>query len=554
MLYSKKKYLAVYVENFWQNFPKSVNKDDTYLKIGLFPEQHNELHELLPGEQKTHTIWISLDPSVNPATLANSVNVTISPEYYQQTNVLPFFTNNKSPDQIDHLIQLGLKHENNFFAKREQIDEYGWRNFGDIYADHETLEYQGEQPLISHYNNQYDPLYGFLRQYLHSGDTQWLTLANDLATHIKDIDIYHTNQDKPQYNNGLFWHTDHYLPAETAGHRTYSKYQDANAYQDHAGGGGPAGQHCYTTGLMLHYFVTGNESSKQAVIDLADWVTAFYEGDGSFFETLLSVKNSRYGDYKNVVTGQYPLDRGTGNYIVALVDAYEVSGKQSYLDQASLVIKHTAFPCEVIEQRGLDDVEATWFYTVFLQAVCRYLNTKESLSQLDESYRYSQATLANFARWMAINEQPYLTNPSILEYPNHTWAAQDIRKANILYFASRYESGKTQQQMLNKAEQIYQYVGTELSEEKTHYFTRILCILMQNHGIKHYALDSCQQKFQVNLKLNLTKYRTTFPSFTKKAAVILLLTKLFSISWSQEISGLRKRINKLDSFMKKLEK
>ncbi|MFQ3198184.1 MAG: hypothetical protein ACI81A_001905 [Paraglaciecola sp.] len=41
-----------------------------------------------------------------------------------------------------------------------------------------------------------------------------------------------------EYNGGLFWHTDHYLQAFTSSHRSYSKSQASDAYQDHAGGGG----------------------------------------------------------------------------------------------------------------------------------------------------------------------------------------------------------------------------------------------------------------------------------------------------------------------------
>ena len=43
--------------------------------------------------------------------------------------------------------------------RREIIDEYGWRNFGEIYADHEAVYHQGRGPFVSHYNNQYDLIF-----------------------------------------------------------------------------------------------------------------------------------------------------------------------------------------------------------------------------------------------------------------------------------------------------------------------------------------------------------------------------------------------------------
>lgn len=45
---------------------------------------------------------------------------------------------------------------------------------------------------------------------------------DELARHLVDIDIYHTDQDEPRFNGGLFWRTEHYTDAETATHRAYS--------------------------------------------------------------------------------------------------------------------------------------------------------------------------------------------------------------------------------------------------------------------------------------------------------------------------------------------
>lgn len=538
-----------YLENFWQNFPKSIAKNEHQINIGLFPTEHTELHELQPGEQKTHSFYFSTNANDETISIP-TVSANICPKYLATTNTIPFFIANITTDKIDGIIQLGLTDQNNFFEKREQIDEYGWRNFGDIYADHETLEYKGNDELVSHYNNQYDPLYGFIRQYLLTHDEKWWQLAQDLAQHIKDIDIYHTDLDKIEYNHGLFWHTDHYLPAATASHRTYSKHQDANAYQDHAGGGGPGGQHCYTTGLMLHYFLTGDETSKDTVINLAKWISNVYEGSGSVLDNLLKIKNRHIPGYKNVLTEQYPLDRGTGNYIFALIDAYEVSGQQSFLDQASLVIKNTANPYEDLSLRHLNNIEECWFYTVFLQSVGRYLQTKEHIEQFDESFEFAKALLLHFANWMVDYEQPYLTTPEILEYPNDTWAAQDIRKANILYLAYYYENNDNiKNEYQQKAEQLYQYVAEKLSASETKYFSRILSILMQNHGIKTFVQNrnlahSSSDKLSIN---HINK-----PTSLAKQSFKVLSKSLITSSVKNELQWLRKRSKKIDDLLLKV--
>ena len=113
-------------------------------------------------------------------------------------------------------------------------------------------------------------------QWLLSGDPRWFELADDLAKHVADIDVYHTSDDKPEYSGGLFWHTDHYVQAYTASHRTYSKHQPSGVYDDHAGGGGPGGQHCYTNGLTLHHLLTGYTPSRDAALSITQWVTNYY--------------------------------------------------------------------------------------------------------------------------------------------------------------------------------------------------------------------------------------------------------------------------------------
>jgi len=49
---------------------------------------------------------------------------------------------------------LPIEGEHTFERKREVIDEYGWRHFGDIYADHEAVRHTKPSPLVSHFNNQ----------------------------------------------------------------------------------------------------------------------------------------------------------------------------------------------------------------------------------------------------------------------------------------------------------------------------------------------------------------------------------------------------------------
>ncbi len=51
--------VSVAVPQFWQNFPKAITVDPSgTIRIGLWPAQFADLHELQGGEQKTHEFWL----------------------------------------------------------------------------------------------------------------------------------------------------------------------------------------------------------------------------------------------------------------------------------------------------------------------------------------------------------------------------------------------------------------------------------------------------------------------------------------------------------------
>lgn len=474
--YDKNESYFVKTHQFWQNFPASIVAAPEHTDISFLGSRYAEAIELQPGEQKTREFSIAASPTA-PATL------TLSAQWVKETQVLPFFTDVASIFQP--LINQGIEGPFSFFNKRVVIDEFGWRHFGELYADHESALSESQHPFVSHYNNQYDPVYGMLQQWLLTGDPRWFELADDLARHVADIDVYHTQLDKPEYSGGLFWHTDHYVQAYTATHRTYSKRQPADVYDDHAGGGGPGGQHCYTNGLTLHYLLTGYTPSKNAVSSMANWIERYYEGDNTLVGALLAFRNSNTPGLKNIKTGQYPLDRGTGNYLQALLDRFSLFGQLEDIKQAGDVIAHTISPFDDIHKRHFEDVESTWFYTVFLQALCRFIDVKVQLEQRDSDYRYAIEGLKHYAKWMIDNEYTYLDKPDILEFPNQTWSGQDLRKLCVLHFASAYLTVPQRTQCIEKIDEISSNIIHRLghSEETTN--TRILCLMMQNahfHG------------------------------------------------------------------------
>ena len=486
--------LAVCLAEFWQNFPKAFSADNEALTLSLFPKQSSgELFELQAGERKTHTLYIQLTNNCEHlAWVNNPSSKTISPQWLAKCSIFPFFPEESQSekgvnDPLARFIEQGISDQASFEAKREKIDEFGWRNFGDVYADHETL-YQkpGEQAFVSHYNNQYDAIYGFARQYAQSGDIRWFKLMDELARHVADIDIYHTENDRVEYNNGLFWHTDHYLDAQTCSHRTFSKHNQTSSTPGQTGGG-PGTEHCYTTGLLYHYWLTGNERSKESVLKLANWMIATHEGAKSFLAQVLSAKNKELPKLIASLKGQsvspyyYPFTRGTGNFMVALIDAFQLNHDAYYLNYLENVIKHTLHPNDDISMRNLHDIENTWSYVVLLQSLAKYLSLKEELEQLDKAYAYARQSFMHYAQWMLENESPYLSRTDILEFPNDTWVAQEMRKVSIWVSAANY-SEQDAQAYIDKANELLSYSVTTLEKSPEKHFSRIQILLMQSYG------------------------------------------------------------------------
>ena len=480
------------IESFWQNFPKCLSVRQNCLRIGLFPDTYSDAFELQGGEQKTHTVYLEFRKGrLNAPVLnwtAERLAPQCTPEWYAGTkvffHVLPRSQQTSGLgvlDRADQLVESAVSGPNSFFARREIIDEYGWRHFGDLYADHEAVGHQGPSPLIAHYNNQYDVIYGALIQYVRSGELKWFRLMTDLAKHVIDIDIYHTTEDRPVFNGGLFWHTEHYKDAATATHRAYSR-KNLEAKNPHFCGGGPATEHNYTSGLLHYYYMTGEPTAAESVRELADWVCNMDLGRGGILRVLdprprglCSSTGSR--DYHGP-------GRGAGNSINALIDAHELTGERRYKEKAEELIRRCVHPRDDITSRNLANVELRWSYTAFLQVIGKYLDWKAARNEHDYMFHYAHESLVHYAKWMRDNEVPYSQVLDKVEIPTETWPAQDIRKSNVFEFAAKYSAEPLRSQFLERAEFFFHACITDLLTYRTCTLTRPLVLLITN-GYMH---------------------------------------------------------------------
>ena len=465
--------LTISAPFFWESFPKALAVGHDTCAVAILPGQFSDLHELQGGERTTFAFVLAVgDDPVTDEPLAwvrSPLIVSLDPDVYRRAGLwAPLEVG--SPDarrSYEDLVQGVIAGDSPFSDRREMVDEYGWRHFGEIYADHEAVERAG---LVSHYNNQYDPIAGMATRFMQTGDARWWSAMCELAAHVTDIDLYQTNDDRAAYNGGYFWHTQHYVDAGTATHRSYSRLAVSS-------GGGPSSEHNYTTGLLLHHVLTGSRRSRSAVLQLADWVIDMDDGRKSRFRWIDRgptgmASCTRSADYHGP-------GRGAGNSINALLDAHRLSGEARYLEKADSLVARCVHPDDDQAALELLDAENRWSYTVFLQVLGKYLEYRLDRGLVDERYIYARDVLLNYARWMSEHERPYLKRPERLEYPNETWAAQDIRKAAVFEFAARHAGDEIERgKFLQRAAEFFDYSVTTLHEAANGRLARPLVLLL----------------------------------------------------------------------------
>ncbi len=420
---------------FWQQFPKVLQADAKEMRLGLFPAEFGDFFELQGGERKRHTFWMQFvaagaevddlgwvfHPTIALPAARALVAAGVNPEIRPRPS--------QALDNLDHVLSEALDGPRSIVVNREQVDEYGWRNFGDMVADHEAAFYKGQAQFVSHYNNQFDVLLGLLMQSLRTNDRRWFRFADELARHVMDIDVYHTCEDRAAYNGGLFWFTDHYHTAHESTHRTYSR---KNVPASGVYGGGPGAEHNATTGLLLYHLLTGCPYARSTVIELTDWIVDMEDGRKS----MLSILDD--GPTGLAAANRTKPSRGGANSINALVDAWMLTKEAKYLNLCEDLIRRCIHPSDDVDKWDLLDVEGNWSYTMFLTSLAKYAAAKEEAGQLDDCYQLATESIVHYAQWMLKHERPYFDQADKLEYPTETWAAQEFRKANVFRRAARF--------------------------------------------------------------------------------------------------------------------
>ncbi len=474
--------LGVAMRHFWQSFPKAVEADGDALTVRLFPPRAAAPQELQGGERKTHELWLALGRDGNgdplPEWCRSPALARAEPEWYAAAEALPRLVPRARDPHAGYcgLVDQAIEGEETFERKREAIDEYGWRHFGDLWADHEAVFADGPGPIVSHYNNQYDAVRGFAAQFLRSGDPRWFRFMDELARHVADIDVYHTDRDKSAYNHGLFWHTVHYVDAGTSTHRSYP---DAPG----VAGGGPAAGHLYAEGLALHYLLTGSRASRETALELGRYAIDADDGRRTVFR-FLDRGPTGHASESGADRFHGP-GRSAANAISTLLDAHRLSGDRRFLDKAEELVRRAIHPADDVAARDLLDAERRWYYTMFLQSLGKYLDHKAERGELDGMYAWARESLLAYARWAAEHEVPYLERPEVLEFPTETWAAQDLRKAEVFDLAALHaESAEERGRFRERARFFFRDAVERLAGMPTRSLCRPVVILLGCGGAR----------------------------------------------------------------------
>lgn len=200
---------------FWQMYPKSIEVEGQEIRLGLLPQISQNKDSFKPcnqvidhyrfaaGEARTHEIMLSFGQAIESAdqvAIFNSLNEPlighVAYEWYTQSGVFGDLSvrDDKKFPQFEQLGDDSLKM---ILARRENLNIYGDRNFGD--------DLLGEQGMWN--NCEYDYPHVGVLQFVRGADPAWYTeFALPAARHMYNIDYANAGQWAGLVHPHTLWH------------------------------------------------------------------------------------------------------------------------------------------------------------------------------------------------------------------------------------------------------------------------------------------------------------------------------------------------------------
>jgi hypothetical protein len=342
--------VAAVTRDFWQQWPKSLEVDETGVSFGLFPALEAGQYEgcepleryyylfsgrdylLKTGVAKRHELWLGFEEAgtqgryVQFATgaeeLCTAVNrplmAVADPSYMTASGAFGDIIPAGRPEGWDY-DRVALRSAAAYRDATSVEREYGVLNWGDWFGERQ----------FNWGNGEYDPAHAFFLLYARTGDVQHFWWGEAAAKHQADVDILHAvNED---YLSGdelsgydfpvgvgamylhAFGHVGGYLPLKKAAQRFPKAYTAADPRNL---------GHVWNEGLLEAYYLTGDPWVKEAALQLADYLVG-----------LAKIEDFTWWFGRDPHCG-----RVAGWPLHALMAAYNATGRRQYLQAARSII------------------------------------------------------------------------------------------------------------------------------------------------------------------------------------------------------------------------
>ena len=285
--------ITVGVRHCWQNFPKAFVLEKNRISTQLWPTAVPPA-TIAKGVAKTHSLFFYFHKGNSSAAHSSEVMMKLEsgllaatrPEWYANSLALKKYIpvdRERFPKGERYLEDVSDK----LIAKRSSDRMYGMLAFGDQGSSN------AEGDLHRH---------AFLR-YLRTGDRRSFDYAETMSQHFMDVDIrhYHTN---PKLEGGAVLHSWTPLHFELGVHIC----------------------HNYVEGMLLHYFLTGNERAFEVAKKMGDCMINIMQSNGLATHDAVECGES--------------CGRDNGRILIGLSELYEATGDKKYLDGAHKAFKY----------------------------------------------------------------------------------------------------------------------------------------------------------------------------------------------------------------------
>ncbi|MCW8130511.1 MAG: hypothetical protein KIS92_09200 [Planctomycetota bacterium] len=399
------------IRDFWQNYPVAI---DTAAGAPATLEYFSSTFgsgeiELQGGEAKSWEATVALAPAawdepesrrLQAACAAPLVALPTAEALESSRAEGPFVRRDdaRRPAFERAVVAMIRDPRRNVFTQREVIDEYGWRNFGDLWADNERGckdAPREAQLVISHYNQEYDWGFGMLYQALRNAGVDdeaaadWWALGRAALRHEADIDTYHCwPREKAQdgvYCGGHFTHTAHGVEAGDAGHRGAPTDKFWNTADWPWGrGGGPESGHYHSRGQWLLYYLTGDARHREIALECTESVA-------------YKIGEDRFPQSDNV-------GRDSGHSMQILTDAYAATRDEKYLALAAKILARANFKKQWEEKLDKNPHAGDFTNSIYLRECGRLLDALADAGQAPDAPLYRQ-TLESMTSYLDVIER-----------------------------------------------------------------------------------------------------------------------------------------------------